>query len=232
MLQKLRDAKRLNETLFLGFISLFCFSLSIFRYIYSDSVHFFFLNWNLVLAFIPWFFSSIIIIYPSLRKRKLAITVLILLWLLFFPNAPYILTDLFHLKYASAMPIWYDLVMILSFAWTGLLFGILSLWDIEQILAIRIPGKVLTVITIILLFMGSFGIFAGRYLRWNSWDIVKEPIAMLYQLKASMVSPSYHPKPYGMTLFMGLFLNIVYWSFHFIRTRSNGPVSGISKPQE
>jgi uncharacterized membrane protein len=223
MVRQLKEAKRWNETLFLGFVSLACFSLSVFRYIYSDSVHFLFLNWNLFLAFIPWFFSSIITIYPSLRKRKLAISVLVLFWLLFFPNAPYILTDLFHLKWAADMPIWFDLVLILSFAWTGLLFGILSLWDIEQILAIRIPKKLLPFVTTFLLFVGSFGIFAGRYLRWNSWDIVKEPLGMLYQLKASMVSPYYHPKPYGMTLFMGLFLMLVYWSFHFIRTRVNGP---------
>jgi len=221
MFRQLKEANRLNETLLLGFMSLSCFALSVFRFYYSDTVHFLFLNWNLFLAFVPWMFSSMIIIFPSLRKRKLAITLLIMLWLLFFPNAPYILTDLFHLKWAYAMPIWYDLIMILSFAWTGLMFGILSLWDIERYLSGLLPKWTLPIITAGLLFLGSFGVYMGRYLRWNSWDIVKEPLAMLYHVKASMLSPSFHPKPYGITLFMGLFLIMVYWSFKLIRNRNS-----------
>jgi uncharacterized membrane protein len=221
MFKQLKEASRLNETLFLGFVSLACFAFSVFRFVYTDTHIFLFLNWNLFLAFIPWFFSSILAIYPSLRKRKLAVTLLILLWLLFFPNAPYILTDLFHLRARTSMPIWFDLILILSFAWTGLLFGILSLWDIEKILALRLPAKILPYITIALLFLGSFGIYIGRYLRWNSWDITTEPLDVLYDIKNSLLSPFQNRKTIGMTIFMGIFLNIVYWSFHMVRKRKD-----------
>jgi uncharacterized membrane protein len=221
MINQLKEANRLNETLFLGVISLTCFALSVFRFVYTDTRTFLFLNWNLFLAFIPWFFSSILAIYPRLRKRKLAVTLLISLWLLFFPNAPYILTDLFHLRWNTSMPLWFDLVLILSFAWTGLLFGILSLWDIEKILAIRIHRKVLPLITACLLFLGSFGIYIGRYLRWNSWDILVEPHNLFYDIGESIISPFLNRKALGMTLFMGLFLNIVYWSFHLIRKKKD-----------
>lgn len=219
MIKQLKVANRWRETLFLGFISTLCFSLSIFRLYYSDSEHFLFLNWNLFLAFIPWMFSSIITIFPSLQRKWIPVTILVMLWLLFFPNAPYILTDLFHLKWAKDMPIWFDTVLILSFAWTGLLFGILSLWDIEQLMAKFIPKKIIPIITTFLLFLGSFGVYAGRYMRWNSWDIIKEPLGMYYELKASMFSHYYHPKPYGMTFFLGLFLVMVYWSFRLVRSR-------------
>jgi uncharacterized membrane protein len=219
MYKHLREHHRLRETLFMGFLSILCFSFSIFRLIYSDSRLFLFLNWNLFLAFIPWLLSSILIIYPGIHKSKLAITVLVLCWLLFFPNAPYILTDLVHLRLESTMPIWYDLLLILSFAWTGLLFGFMSLWDIECILGSKLNRKLLPVLTSLLLFLGSFGIYVGRYLRWNSWDILQEPFKVLYDIGDSLKNPFHHPRTWGMTIFMFLFLSMIYWSFRFLKNR-------------
>lgn len=219
MIRQLKNANRFEETLFLGFISFACFALSVFRLVYTDKTTFLFLNWNLFLAFIPWLFSTILSIYPKLRTRKIASSILVILWLLFFPNAPYILTDLFHLRHSQNMPLWFDLVLILSFAWTGLLFGIFSLWDIEKILALQIRKKFLPIITIGLLFLGAYGIYLGRYLRWNSWDIISETSALLYDIRDSIVNPLHNLKAWGVTLFMGLFLNMVYWSFHLIMRR-------------
>ncbi|MDR2868209.1 MAG: DUF1361 domain-containing protein, partial [Bacteroidales bacterium] len=94
MWRKLRETNRLKETAFLGILSLFCFCFSIFRYIYSDTYVFLFLNWNLFLAFIPWALTTVSIMIPKIRKSKITIVILVCTWLLFFPNAPYILTDL------------------------------------------------------------------------------------------------------------------------------------------
>ena len=117
------------------------------------------------------------------------------------------------------MPVWFDLVLILSFAWTGLLFGFLSLWDIERLLSRYLSRFWISVISIGLLFLGSFGIYLGRYLRWNSWDIIKEPFGLLYDIGDRLINPFSHPRTWGMTLFMGFFLNLVYWSFRLIRNR-------------
>jgi uncharacterized membrane protein len=110
--------------------------------------------------------------------------------------------------------------MILSFAWTGLLFGFLSLWDIEQILVKKLKRRFVTAISIILLFIGSFGIYLGRYLRWNSWDIITEPFKLIYDISDRVLNPFEHLTTWGMTFFMGLFLNIIYWSFRLIRKRN------------
>jgi len=219
MLKLLKENHRFNETLLLSVITLICFGLSIFRFIYTDSKVFIFLNWNLFLAFLPWAFSSVAILKPRFAKSNIFIVCLMAAWLLFFPNAPYILTDLFHLRLETNMPIWFDLVLILSFAWTGLLFGFLSLWDIEKILKTKINAHWVTVISILFLMVGSFGIYVGRYLRWNSWDIISEPFSLIYDIKERLVNPFEHPRTWGMTLFMGIFLNIVYWSFRLIRKR-------------
>ena len=219
ILKRLQDYNRFNETVFMGVLSLFCFAISIFRLAYTDTNVFLFLNWNLFLAFLPWAFSSLMVIQPKLRGSKWMFVVLLCSWLLFFPNAPYILTDLFHLRLTSAMPIWFDLVLILSFAWTGLLFGFLSLWDIEDLLRNRLKEKYVIGISVLLLFIGSFGIYIGRYLRWNSWDILTSPFQLLYDIGDRLVNPLSHPRTWGVTLLMGLFLNMLYFSFRMIRKR-------------
>lgn len=219
MIKLLKESNRLNETLFMGGLSLLCFSFSIFRFIYTDTKVFLFLNWNLFLAFVPWAVTSVTILKPKLQTYRITIFILLSIWLLFFPNAPYILTDLFHLRLKSAMPKWFDLILILSFAWTGLVFGFLSLWDIEKILSKSINRIWMSLISVCLLFIGSFGIYLGRYLRWNSWDIINEPFNLLYDITDRLINPFDHPRTWGVTLFMGIFLNMIYWTFRFVKER-------------
>jgi len=219
MIKLLKEKNRLNETIFMIALTLFCFCLSVFRYFYSDTKMFVFLNWNLFLAAISWILTTLLVIKPKLCESKFCLFALMGVWLLFFPNAPYILTDLFHLRLNLAMPVWFDLLLVLSFAWAGLLFGFLSLWDIEQFLSHFIKRKHITVLSIALLFLGSFGIYIGRYLRWNSWDIISQPFALMYDIGDRIINPFSHPRTWGMTILMGLFLNILYWSFRLIRER-------------
>ena len=222
MIKILREKNRLNETIFMFALVLFCFGFSTFRYVYSETKTFLFLNWNLFLAFIPWALTSIAVIKPVLCKSKITIFILLGLWLLFFPNAPYILTDLFHLRLKGlSMPIWFDLALILSFAWTGLMFGFLSLLDIEAITGKYIKPVYTILLSILLLFIGSFGVYIGRYLRWNSWDIITEPFKLIYDIGDRIINPFEHTRTWGMTITMGIFLSIVYLSFRLIRKRNN-----------
>lgn len=221
ILKILKDKNRFHETLFMGIISVICFGFSIFRFFYTETKVFLFLNWNLFLAFIPWAVTSIAILKPKLQDYKLTVFILLSVWLLFFPNAPYIFTDLFHLRLNSKMPKWFDLILILSFAWTGLLFGLLSLWDIESILSKFFSSIWIRVISICLLFISSFGIYLGRYLRWNSWDIIQDPFGLLQDIGDRIVNPTDHPKTWGVTLFMGMFLTIVYLSCSIIQKRNS-----------
>ena len=219
MISLLKKHDRFNEALFLGITSVLCFTFSIFRYAYSDTSMFLFLNWNLFLAFVPWALSSLVMLKPNIQRKKRTIVALLFTWLVFFPNAPYILTDLFHLNHNSSMPIWFDLVLILSFAWIGLVYGILSLWDLEQLLLKHIRPIWTSILSSGFLFLASFGIYLGRYLRWNSWDIVNHPSGVIYDISDRVLHPFDHPRTWGVTLFMGIFLNMVYWAFKLIRKR-------------
>jgi len=217
----LKNSGRIRETIFLLSISAVCFSISLFRFIYTDTKAFLFLNWNLFLAFLPWFFSTVLIVYPILQKMKICVFGIIGSWLLFFPNAPYILTDLFHLRAKSTMPLWFDLVLILSFAWVGLLYGYMSLWNIEKVLSANLNKNLIPVVSMILLFFGSFGIYLGRYLRWNSWDIINKPLRLFNDISDRVIDPVSHLQTWGMTFFMFVFLCIIYWSFRYIKNRKD-----------
>jgi uncharacterized membrane protein len=117
------------------------------------------------------------------------------------------------------MPLWFDLLLILSFAWTSLLFGFLSLWDLEFILYQKIKSPLVSLVSAALLFIGSFGVYLGRYLRWNSWDIITHPLLVFSDIGKRFVNPLEYQDTWGMTLFMGLFLNMLYWSFRLIKKR-------------
>lgn len=215
MIDKLKEYDRLNITILLFVLSLVSFGLSILRVIISHSGEYLSLNWNLFLAFIPWAISTTIIINKLQNKKRLLI-ILILSWVVFFPNSPYILTDLFHLIHRRGAPLWFDLVLILSFAWTGLLFGIASLMDIEQVLQNYMSKSKTMIATIIFLFVSGYGIYIGRYLRWNSWDIITNPFALSHDILVNLIHPEYHLRAWGTTLFVGLLLNLIYFSFKLI----------------
>ncbi|GBL35449.1 hypothetical protein EMGBS15_10440 [Filimonas sp.] len=118
------------------------------------------------------------------------------------------------------MPIWYDLILILSFAWTALLFGFLSLMKLEEIARQKFSSTKVNLMVIFLLFAASFGVYLGRFLRWNSWDIAAHPFGLLADILDRFKDPFSHQRTWGLTLLMGTFLSLVYFSFRFIKVNT------------
>lgn len=202
---------RRQEFVFLTVLCSFAFFLSLFRVLLTNSLMFLFLNWNLFLAFIPWGVTTLAVSsHEKINNALLGLALII--WVVFFPNALYILTDLFHLKSGNVI-VWYDLVLIMSFAWAGLMFGFLSLWNIEKLMITRLKPWTISLTSSLLLFLGSFGVYIGRFLRWNSWDIITEPLSLFYQISDRIINPIDHPRTWGLTILMGILLNFIYWSF-------------------
>ena len=144
------------------------------------------------------------------------------LWLLFLPNAPYVLTDLFHIRHSTAMPVWFDLLMVLSFAWASLMSGIFSLRTVESEIRKNYGKYYAFAATSTVLFLCSFGIYLGRFLRWNSWDIIQKPGALAMDILHRFVHPFQHTRTWGVTLIMGVFLVIVYSSMKQTGTKEGG----------
>jgi uncharacterized membrane protein len=158
----------------------------------GGSLDYAFLVWNIFLAWIPLGFAHLATTFTWKRKFILiTLPIAACLWLLFFPNAPYILTDLQHLKHLRPeIPVWFDVLLLIWFAWTGLLLGMVSLFLMQDIVR-REFGRItgwLFVITVGVL--ASLGIYIGRFLRWNSWDMFFNPLERLTEFLYYVTNPS------------------------------------------
>ena len=218
-MKKLVASSRFKINMLLILMTVFCFSLSAFRYYISDTKVFLFLNWNLFLAWIPLLLSSFILAFNI--KSKISLIFIIIVWILFFPNSPYILTDLFHLRARNSVPIWYDLIVILSYAWTGLVCGFISLNDIEKSLSEYGKRNGINAVIIFFLFMSSFGVYLGRFLRWNSWDVLNNPFGLFSDIVVRFIYPLEYTKTWGVTVLMGIMLNFMYFTFKWVETNND-----------
>jgi len=217
MLSKYFSSQR-TEIGLLFFSTVFCLSLLVFRLVYTESMFLIFLCWNLFLAAIPWLIASVLTHFQQFHNQKYIFIIMLFAWMLFFPNAPYILTDLFHLNKGGLMPQWFDLILILSFAWTGLIFGFFSLMRLEKTAQNLMPPFWVKTTIAILLFLSSFGIYLGRFLRWNSWDIISDPLGLMIAIGERIIFPFAHSRTWGVTLLLGILLNMIYWSMRIINT--------------
>ncbi len=135
-----------------------------------------YLVWNLFLAWIPYIISSCFIKKDTPFNNFIP---LFILWLLFFPNAPYLVTDILHIASGPSSLLWYDSLLFFFFGWIGLLVGMLSLFHIRQYAKVRVTYAVSELIILAICFISSFGIYLGRFERWNSWDIFINPLELI-----------------------------------------------------
>lgn len=170
---------------------------------------FLFLVWNLFLAVVPFALSTLLGTAKGPLRARLLVPVGAA-WLLFFPNAPYILTDLFHLDARPGVPLWYDLALILSCAWNGLMLAYASLSDMQRLVQLRLGTGAGWTFAGVALLLSSFGIYLGRYLRFNSWDVLANPLTLFYDILNRILHPFSFPGTWGVTLVFGLFLMVGY----------------------
>jgi uncharacterized membrane protein len=194
----------------LALASLFCGATLVARWVYSDPGAFKFLAWNLFLAWIPLLAAGAVY---DLQRRGQPVRRLLpfaAVWLLFLPNAPYLLTDLIHLGSRDDAPLWFDLVLFSAFAWTGALIGFLSIY-LMQVVVSRVAGAVWSWVFVgASLLASGFGIYLGRSLRWNSWDFVTRPDALLADVWARIANPLAYPRSFGMTVALTALLSVLY----------------------
>ena len=220
MLNSLRESGRLRLTVFLFAISIFCIALSAFRVVYTRTYEYLFLNWNLFLAFLPWLLTSLARLRKA--KRRIAILGIMAVWLLFFPNCLYILTDLVHLREIENAPLWLDLIVVLSFAWAGLCYGFISLMDIEYFLGEKFGARRRTValLSICMIYMAAFGVYIGRFWRWNSWDLLGNPAELMHDTFDHFADSGNNYRILGFTILMGTLLNFMYFPIRYMRRKS------------
>ena len=192
-----------------------CFSclLLLGRMVATTSLQYIFLPWNLFLAFIPYWIICWIMTDISITKNKIKLFFLLAVWLLFIPNSFYIITDLFHFTRIRSAPEWFDLLLIFSFAWNGLICGIISVRRVELLLSSLLKGKFYSLLLIFaVMWLNAFGIYIGRYLRFNSWDIITDPFDLAGDIGYMIIHPFRNAYSWAMVLCYSIFMTLLYFT--------------------
>lgn len=181
------------------------------RILYLRDVHHIGLVWNLFLAWIPLFVA---LGMWTLVHRGYRSTLLLagpfLIWLAFFPNAPYLVTDLIHLRPHYKIPLWYDATMLFSFAWNGLCAGLVSLWIMQNLADMQLGKWISWLLVLLTVSLSGFGVYLGRFLRWNSWDVITNPQLLLMDIADRIINPLAHPRTYAFTILFAALLFLAY----------------------
>lgn len=214
----------------------FGFTMSILRVIHTGSTAFFYMTWNLFLGYIPYLLST----WLSARAAAVSLATpagatankphrspltlsVAFIWLLFIPNSFYMLTDLFHLSdnyRDTRVPQWYDLILILTFALNGLLLGVLSVRHMEKLFVTRTrgaggwgelsPGTKSALFLVPIMFLNALGVYIGRYMRYNSWNIITHPFRLIIDIARIMIHPLQNAHAWGMVVCFTILLTLLY----------------------
>ncbi len=199
--------------------------LILFRVFYSGSLRYITMSWNIFLAWVPYILSHYFTSYR--RKEKWKQFFLFGTWLLFFPNALYILTDLVHLQDDTNMPWWFDTILVFCSSFVGLVMAFISLYKTEQYIRSIFHKRQVMFLISLILFISSFGVYLGRFQRWNSWDVIQDPVALGFDILYKVVNPLDNYKVWAFTIlftvvysFLYFFVRILPESFH--RNKNTG----------
>lgn len=172
------------------------------RFALTDTFFYYFLIWNLVLALAPYGIAvglSAVVLRPRTRLNIAAIAALGTCWLLFYPNAPYIFTDFIHVVNRTYVRgggavgketlVWFDLVLCSAFAFMGHYVGLVSIdLVLDSFKGVLRPLAARALVGVAIALAG-FGIYVGRFVRFNSWDIILAPLATASKLLPYLKDP-------------------------------------------
>ena len=188
----------------------FCFGMLMVRATFTHSLFYFFLVWNLFLAWMPFAVTTLMLDRVEIQKNKLLFYPACLGWLLLLPNAPYLITDFVHLGQQHNVPIWFDVLMLISFSITGLLLGLASMKAMHSMLAARFSTRFADKAMAMTCFLTGFGVYLGRVLRYNSWDVLHSPLSILGDTVMSLVSADTYRTAWGITLGFGTLMYLLF----------------------
>lgn len=180
-------------------------ALLVARMLYAQNRSFSFLTWNLFLAWVPWLIAAL-----CAHVRGVRLSLAVGLWLLFFPNAPYLVTDFVHLKPRAPVPLWFDVGLLAAFAWAGLLLAVTSLSVVHQRVELAVGRGPGWIFVVLVSGLSGFGIYIGRFLRKNSWDALLEPWELARAAAAPIFDPFSHPRAWAVAALFGVLTLVVY----------------------
>jgi uncharacterized membrane protein len=197
--------------------ALFCIILQIISHVVGVGSVYVFLVWNLFLAYIPW-----LLVRNIYRVKEIGhLIILLLAWLFFLPNAPYLVTDFVHLKPSSGEGFWLDLTILFSFAINGLIIGFMSIFKVYQHINVFLGERFAIALTAVALGLSGYGIYLGRVLRWNSWDVLLNPFELLSSSYRSLFPIAQNTEAWLFSALFATFLAAHYYAFQYLTNKIN-----------
>lgn len=196
----------------------FTMLLLAFRLFYSGTPTYLFYVWNIILAALPLVFSKMLLKQTGFGTKAI---LLFCAWLLFFPNTAYLLTDLFHYRERWPVPKWYDLLLVVSASWNGILLGLASLRQVESFFSSRLSAAKLQALRFAFLLLCAYGIYLGRFLRFNSWDVITDPRDLFAALASHVLMPYEYRSVWKFTILFAALLWTIYSSIPALQLKEN-----------
>lgn len=183
----------------------------------SHNIRYWFLLWNLLLAWVP--LGLVLLLRERLKFYRWVSWQSIglsFLWLAFLPNSFYLVSDLVHLHSSGEVSIIFDAVMFMTFIFNGFIAGFASLYLIHGMLLQRFERSKVNGFIAGVLLLCSLAIYLGRDLRWNTWDIMVNPAGILFDVSERVINPSTHTEVFSTTALIFVLLASIYtvaWQF-------------------
>lgn len=186
-------------------LATFSIALLCARVVVTHSIFYLFMAWNLVLAFSPLMASAFI----SRARSGRWFCISLVIWLLLLPNSPYVLTDFIHLRKDNSVPVWFDVLLLVSFSAAALLPGLASMKIVFRELSERTGIFASWFFMGIISLLSGLGIYIGRFLRYNSWDVLRRPVGMLTDI-FNVVTGDGTREAIGVTIGFGCFMFLLF----------------------
>ena len=195
----------------LSFASAVTIGLVVARIIWTGDFFYAGLAWNLFLAWLPLAFALLAREeFQNGPIRNFRFLGFAGAWLLFFPNAPYIFTDVIHLTTYFYNHFWIDLTLVLLCGLTGLVLGFVSLFLMQGVVRRMFGGAASWLFIGAVAGLSGFGIYLGRFLRFNSWDVLWKPVALSRGIGKWATNPLAHSTSYAFPVLFAMFVFIAY----------------------
>ncbi|WP_433943571.1 DUF1361 domain-containing protein [Paenibacillus sp. SN-8-1] len=216
---------KISVLLLLFAASVLCLMLGNYLRAYTDRDIYMLLYWNMFLAWMPAGFALLLDwIYVYIQGNRVLRIILFItvgtLWLLFYPNSAYLITDQLHpfakfnmdngVRFWHGIEFWYHMLLFFSAAVIGLLLGIYSLLSVQELVRKALGRAKSWTFAIVTLALTSLGIYLGRFIRWNSWDAIRNPKQIVHQVLSMFTDMEELRR---MIPFTGMFMMILLFSY-------------------
>lgn len=191
-----------------NFVSVLLFGL---RLVGAENFRYWFMLWNLFLAWIaPLVACYLFIRLKRTRWRTWQNIILTIIWLGFLPNSFYMISDLVHVQQTGEISVYYDTVLFISFVLNGMAAGYIGIMLIHEQLRRRVREAVAWACVAGVMLLASYAIYLGRVLRWNTWDALLQPAAVIFDVSDNILNPLAHPQAFVVTFSFTIVLGIFY----------------------